>query len=169
MPSTKRAIHLGRNAQNKESIYHYVPILETLQRLFKDKSVSQEYVRTNEDQNEKSSDCCLSDITDGLALKNNELFINNPNSLRIILYADAFELCNPLGSSKKKHKLVGVYMTIGNFRPHLRSVVDNALLVLLCREADMNFFGKEKIFHELVEDLKKLENEGIQIHKKKKM
>lgn len=84
--------------------------------------------------------------------------------MRLILYQDAFEVCNPLRASKKKHKIVGVYMTLGNFRPHFQSVVDNTLLILLCKEADLKHFGQDKIFHESMEDLKKLEVDGIQIH-----
>ena len=53
-------------------------------------------------------------------------------------------------------------MTLANFRPHLRSVVDNTLLVLLCKEVDLKHFG-HKVFQKLVEDLKELENNGIQI------
>ena len=51
------------------------------------------------------------DIIDGTAFKNNILLKSKPNSLRIILYQDAFEMCNPLGSSRKKHIILGVYMT----------------------------------------------------------
>lgn len=98
--------------------------------------------------------------------KSNNLFKDNPDAIRIILYQDVFEICNPLGSSNRKHKILGVYMILGNFRPHLRSVVDNALLVLLCKEADLKHFGQDKLFHELIKDLKELETNEIQIGNK---
>lgn len=47
----------------------------------------------------------LYEITDGIAFKNNELFNENSNAFRVIVYRDAFELCNPLGSCKKNAKL----------------------------------------------------------------
>lgn len=159
-----RCHYLGRNSQNKECTYQYIPVLETLQCLFKDESVFREYILTSDYPDQAHGDCYVSDITDGLVFKSNGLFKSYPKSLRLILYQDAFEICNPLGSSKKKHKILGVYLTLGNFRPHLRSVVDNTLLVLLCKEVDLKHFGHDKIFHDLVEDLKKLENDGIQLH-----
>lgn len=55
-------------------------------------------------------------------------------------------------------------MTLGNFRPHLRSVVDNTLLVMLCKEKDLKHFGHERMFHKLVEDLKYIETNGIEIN-----
>ena len=156
--------YLGRNNQNKECTYQYIPILETLKCLFKNDSVFKEYTSTSKYYNEALSDCCFSDITDGRVFQSNDLFKSHPNSLQLILYQDAFEVCNPLGSSRKKHKILGVYLTLGNFSPHFRSVVDNTLLVLLCKELDLKHFGHDKIFHELVEDLKYLENSGIKIH-----
>lgn len=157
--------HMGKNNQNK-STFQYVPILETLKCLFKDESVLKEYnlMTVHQDRDITGSKCCFSDIDDGLSFQTNELFKSETNSLSLILYQDAFEICNPLGSSKKKHKIVGVYMTLGNFRPHIRSVVDNTLLVLLCKEVDLKHFGYDKIFSKLVEDLKELENNGIQIN-----
>ena len=156
---------LGRNMQNKNCSFQYVPILETLKSLLDDDSVWKEYKSTELPVNQGTESCqqYYRDITDGIAFKNNILFKEKPNSLRIILYQDVFEMCNPLGSSRKKHKILGVYMTIANFRPHLRSVVDNTLLVLLCKELDLKYFGQSAVFKKLVEDLKELENNGIHI------
>ena len=46
---------------------------------------------------------------------------------------------------------------MANFRPHLRSNVDHMILVLLCKETNYTYFGKDKIFNQLIEDLKDLE------------
>jgi len=105
----------------------------------------------------------LFDIKDGSVLKNNNFFRNNKYTLQIILYQDAFEICNPLGSAKKKFKLVGIYMVLGNLPPYLRSKVDNIQLVMLCYEKHVTFFSWEKIMEHLINDLKCLENEGINI------
>lgn len=58
-------------------------------------------------------------------------FFLNDNCLKIILYQDAFELCNTLGSSRKKHKILGVYMTLANLNPWHRSKIDQIQLVAL--------------------------------------
>lgn len=68
---------------------------------------------------------------------------------------------NPLGSGKKKHKLLAVYMTLREILPQNRSSIDPMQLVMLCRESDYQFFGQEKVFSSLVKDLKDIEQSGI--------
>ena len=95
---------LGRNVQNRSCSFQYVPILETLETLLGDDSVWKEYKSTElpVNQGTESGRHHYRDITDGAAFKNNILFKEKPNSLKIILYQDVFEMCNPLGSSRKK-------------------------------------------------------------------
>ncbi|XP_066583375.1 uncharacterized protein [Prorops nasuta] len=101
-------------------------------------------------------------ITDGFLIKNNDFFKKN-NPLQIVLFQDAFEVCNPLGSSKCKFKLVGVYMIIANLPAYLRSKIEHIQLVLLCYEKHITFFGWDKVMEVLVDDLRKLEKDGIKI------
>lgn len=68
---------------------------------------------------------------------------------------------NPLGSARRKHKLLAVYFSLLNLPPHIRSTVDHMQLVLLCREKDFTEFGHAKVFSQLVADLKVLEESGI--------
>lgn len=72
-----------------------------------------------------------SDIKDGNVVKLNPFF--KEGVLQVILFQDAFEVCNPLGSSKGKFKMVGIYMTLGNLPPYMRSKTDNYKLVALCK------------------------------------
>ncbi|KAK3884730.1 hypothetical protein Pcinc_011048 [Petrolisthes cinctipes] len=51
-----------------------------------------------------ASESKFSDCTDGSAFKNNALFNENANAIKIILYQDAFEVCNPLGSGMEEIK-----------------------------------------------------------------
>ena len=46
----------------------------------------------------------LSDFCDGLHYKNHTM-LKSPSCLQIMLYYDDLEVCNPLGSSRTKHKL----------------------------------------------------------------
>ncbi len=41
--------------------------------------------------------------------------------IQVIAYYDEIELCNPLGSSTKKHKLGRLFFSIGNVHPRFRS------------------------------------------------
>lgn len=50
----------------------------------------------------------MEDYCDGSQFKQHPLFSNEPHSLQIMLYYDEVEVCNPLGSSAKIHKL-GVF------------------------------------------------------------
>ena len=47
----------------------------------------------------------LEDYCDGTQFKQHPLFFNQPKSLQIMLYFDEVEVCNPLGSKVKTHKL----------------------------------------------------------------
>lgn len=84
-----------------------------------------------------------------------------PSSLGLILYQDSFEVVNPLGSGKKKHKVLAVYLTLTDILPYNRSSIDQMQLVLLCREQDFKYFGVDKVFAPLIEDLKILEERGV--------
>src|SRR6218665_284616 len=83
--------------------------------------------------------------------------------ISVILYQDAFEVVNPIGSAKSKHKVLGVYMILGNLLTHNRSKIDHTQLVLLCLEKDFDKFGQNLIFRRLVNDLKLLECEGVAV------
>ena len=53
----------------------------------------------------KSPDGILADYCDGSLFKSNPLFVEDPSALQIQLYYDEIEVCNPIGSFAKKHKL----------------------------------------------------------------
>lgn len=50
-------------------------------------------------------DGLLGDFCDGSVYKNHALFTADIQTLEIIAYYDDAEVCNPLGSRAKKHKL----------------------------------------------------------------
>ena len=52
-----------------------------------------------------TNDNIFRDYCDASHFKEHELYSQSPCSLQIILYYDEVELCNPLGSCRKKHKL----------------------------------------------------------------
>lgn len=72
--------------------------------------------------------------------------------LKLILYQDDFEVVNPFGSAKKKHKIVGVYFALANYEPFFRSSGDH--LQLLHTEQDMKYFGHEKLFSRMLSDMR---------------
>ncbi|KAJ8043193.1 hypothetical protein HOLleu_10176 [Holothuria leucospilota] len=56
-----------------------------------------------------------------------------------------------------------MYITLGNLHDYNRSTVDQIQLVLLCKEKYFKYFGSEKVFKKLVEDIHELETIGIYI------
>lgn len=152
-------IYLGRDKCRRHRYFHYIPVQATLVALLQHESVRNHYLEIHKTQPHGID--ILTDIQDGSNFKTNKLFQNEPSTLRLILYQDAFEVANPLGSGKKKHKILAVYMSIGDLMPYARSNIDHMQLVLLCREVDFKEFGQDKVFSRLIEDLKSLETTGI--------
>ncbi|XP_071943870.1 uncharacterized protein [Antedon mediterranea] len=134
---------------------HYVPILKTLKMLYDDKSVQQHIVPIGGDRRG------FVDVQDGKVFKDNIFFTENPTALQIIIFQDAFEVVNPLASARTKHKVLGMYLTLGNIDPRCRSQIDPMQLVLLCKEKYINKFGDDKVFARLIADLKVLEKNGV--------
>ena len=91
----------------------------------------------------------LHDITDGHAFKSYQFFIENPGCLKVILYQDAFEIVNPLGSAKTTHKVLAVYLSLANLPAHVRSNTDHMSLVLFT-ERDQKKFGVAKVIFQII-------------------
>ena len=151
-------LFLGKDKKDKPKYAQYVSILESIKALF-DKYPSHVNL-VNSKCTDNDIPHVFNDIKDGLIFKSNPIF--KDDSVQIILYQDAFEVVNPLGSARKKHKVLGVYYTLANIEPHLRSSIDHIQLVLLCTESDLKF-GQDKVFGKLVEDLRFLEQTGLKL------
>ena len=142
-----------------KEIVHYIPIKETLKTIYGDKTYQEVLRKAN--SVEKTSDC-LQDITDGFIFQNSDYFRNNPSALPLILYSDGVETLNPLSYAKGKHKLTCVYFQVAKVPQYLRTV-SNVQLLMVFREKLIKKHGLNKIFNQLVEDLKSLENEGVKV------
>lgn len=152
------AILLGKNKKNQDATFHYVPIIDTLKALLYDESVVSQCL------NPLSTEVgVLRDFVDGIVHKSIPLFDQQSDAVKLLLFQDAFEVVNPLGSAKKKHKILAVYFMLGNLYPWNRSRIHAIQLVLLCKESDFEFFGQEKVFAPLLEDIRRLENGSCQL------
>lgn len=151
-------ILLGTDENRRERYAQYIPLGDTLRAILKDPVVWQECIKS---QNRPASAGVFEDVCDGYVFKSNDLFKQPDITLKLILYQDAFEIVNPLGSAKKKHKIVGVYFTLANFEPFYRSGIDNLQLLLLCNERDFKFFGHDKLFARMLSEVRELEEHGL--------
>lgn len=89
---------------------------------------------------------------------------NNSLQLKIQLYIDEFELGNPIGAKRGKHKLTAVYFTIGNVPLRYRNK-DMIFLCLLVTHRSLKLYDPtyHKVFEPLLHDLHLLQ-EGIDVN-----
>ncbi|KAK0145280.1 hypothetical protein N1851_015823 [Merluccius polli] len=134
-----KVVRLGYDDNMRQRNAYYIPVKQTLISLLKS-----EFWKISVLQRSNETDACvLSDICDGQAFKSNPFFIANPGGLQLILYQDAFEVVNPLGSAKKAHKVHAVYFSVANLPVHVWSNTDHMSLVLLYCEVTRDEFKKE--------------------------
>lgn len=154
-----QSIYTGVSSRNKNCYCYYIPIKESITALLKDFTVLKQVKQCVSLR--QSADGILRDFIDGSVYKQ-ATRDTSKKYISLILYQDSFEIVNPLGSAKKRHKVLGVYFVLGNLQCHYRSVVDHTQLVMLINEGDFDRVG-QRIFSRLVADLQTLENEGIVI------
>ena len=100
---------------------------------------------------------------DGTACKENQLFNSEPNALQICLYHHDFNIVNSLGNKTQKYKISAFYFVTGNFENKYKSRLQDIHLCILSPANFVNKRGYEKILRPLLDDLLKLETEGIKI------
>ena len=143
-------VYLGENSSGKCSL-HYIPIIGLLQMFLTNCTETLSYSSSS------NAPDMLCDFWDGNLYK----YLSGQDSINIFLYQDSFEMVNPLGSTRKKHKLLAVYCVIGNLPPSTRMSLDNILLIMLVRESYLKNFGQSVVFRRLIVDLNKLCVDGI--------
>lgn len=79
---------------NKDEKFIYIPLLDSLAQLFSNKKIAKLILK----KPKYCGDGIFYDICNGEFLKNDDLFRENEDALIIIIYHDALEVCNPLGS-----------------------------------------------------------------------
>ncbi|KAJ8669101.1 hypothetical protein QAD02_000360 [Eretmocerus hayati] len=148
------------NVDGGKTSFAYIPVPGTSKGFANDKSM-QHHLRK---KRLVRDDGVLRDFKDGDVYRKNKFFEENPDAFEIILYSDAFEIANPIGPSKKEHKILAFYMTLGNLPDHLRCHTNSMKLVALCKEKD---FNHDLVLNEIIKDLSDIESEGVEISKGK--
>ncbi|KAK3915676.1 Alpha-aminoadipic semialdehyde synthase, mitochondrial [Frankliniella fusca] len=156
-------INLSENDPDSTDTLQYLSVEESLSQLLQDDTIQQEieasFFRIPSPENE------VHDYYDGTLFKSED---HSPREIHLNIYQDSFNIVmNPLGSAKNKFKDLVVYFTINNFKPHLRSKIATKNLILICRETVFKKVGAKKCLERMVEELKKLEAEGIMFKNEK--
>lgn len=148
---------LGRDDHHVPCFAYYVPIHKSIVALLRNEKLCNKIIeRTRTPQNSN----LLKGLSDGYVIKRINSTMNHVPSLNIILYQDSFEVCNPLGSSKVKHKVFAMYFRLD---VQERSKIDAIQLVLLTYDKYLKIFSQDQIFGALVNDLSNLEQNGVNI------
>lgn len=153
--------NLGLNDKNKKCKYHTVSLKESLQSLFEDDSVYDQWKQRKSMLLASSDD--LSDIHDGSIFQNHALFSTDPSAIQLIFFQDDVEMGNSLGPSGGMYKILHMAYTVGNLFPWNRSKVDPIQLALLCKDEDVAYFGLPRIMKPVVDELKEIEEIGVEI------
>lgn len=148
----------------KQSTFMYVPILNTLESLFKDKDFEELYIRYNRHEKHKCQPGVYKEFCCGSVYRSVDIF-NDPLAIQLQIGIDDFEVCCPAKTKTKIHKVNATYMQIMNMPVEYRSKLDNIYLVALC--GTVNFKSKEydynHIAEPIVDEISKLETDGIKI------
>lgn len=141
-----------------ESSFQYVPILKSLLQVLSRKDILDLILSEAEAQR-----TVYNSFHDGTFYKTNELFSKNDLTIALNLYVDDFEICNPLGTSRKKHKITSVYWVLADVPSLLRSELNSIFLAILCKAEDVKRFGYSAVLEPLLKDLVVLEEEGLYV------
>lgn len=105
----------------------------------------------------------IKSYNNSLNFKSMDLFTLNLNSLQLVFFIDGYSNCNPLGDGRNLYKTTGVYFRIGNLPRQYQSVDYFTQLALLFYDSQLKYYGYDVIMKPLIEDLKILEETGIEI------
>lgn len=136
----------------------YVPIIPMLQKLLNNPDVLDKAMsgKVHFPQEYRS-------YADGQHFKENAFFAKDEFTVALSLYIDDFEIANPLGTSKLKHKMCAVYWLIANIPAKYRSTLNSIQLALLCNTSIVKECGYEKVLQPLIYDVMMLEQNGVYV------
>ena len=143
----------------KAECFIYIPIIKSLEQFLSNKRLRSMVLRPANQTIEN----VFFDISDGSICKNDPYFQEHPNGLKLILYHDEVEICNPLDFKAGKHKLDMYYYVLINIEPKYRSKRSAVRPVVITNANYVKKYGIHQIMDPIIRDLKKLYS-GVTIH-----
>lgn len=145
--------------------FQYVPLLKSLQQRLNCETTLNKAIHLKEKQHPVESDKHVyRSFWDGRFCKRNAI-LSKECAISLILYVDDFEICNPLGTLRKKHKICALYWILGNLPPGCHSSLSSIHLAALIKSNDVKVYGYEKVLEPLITDLITLEQHGVFVEK----
>jgi len=105
----------------------------------------------------------LTSYRSGKAFKFMVPWLKDGNLLLLHLYNDEFDVVNPIGARRGKHKLNATYFTLGNLPSKYRSCLQHIFLTNMVKHKAVKENGYAVCFAPLVAELQKLYNDGFSI------
>lgn len=135
--------------------FQYIPLLQSLREILSHNKllnrVIEEHIAQENRKDLHGDQRVYTSFRDGEHYKTNSFLAVDALRISIKLYIDDFEVCNPLGTSRKKHKLCGVYWVLDNLPPGSHSTLSSIYLAVVCKSEDLRKFGSSVIRHQSVE------------------
>ena len=147
--------------KERNHTYQYVPLLQSLQQLFSIDGITHDVVERFSAQLNETAQQEYKSFLDGKFFKQNQFLSAGELRISVTLYIDDFEVCNPLGTSRKKHKLCAVYWILSNLPPGQHSSLSSIYLAVLCKSSYIKEYGYGKVLEPLLRDLVVLEEHGV--------
>ena len=95
--------------------------------------------------------------------RNHPLFSADPYALQIIAYYDELEICNPLGTHVKRHKLGIVFYTIANIAPQFRSQLKMINLAIVVTVPIVEKHGLDNVLKPFINDFNTVATTGLSV------
>ncbi|XP_034245547.1 uncharacterized protein LOC117647759 [Thrips palmi] len=150
-------INLRKNPHDPSHYLHYVNLRSTITIMLQDPTVQK--IVDASFLVEDSDGSILKDYTDGLVFRNSN---TPPKRIDLLLFMDSCGFSDGLKSAKHKHKLHGMYITLGNLKPYQRSLLKAIRLVSFVNNDSLkNERMYHKVFERILKDLRELEDTGI--------
>ena len=124
----------------KRHFGYFVPFKEQLHAVLSMPEVQQIF------DSEKSSDYVY-DFKDAVYLQHHPMQ-STSFTLNFCIYTDEFEIVNPIGSHRKKHKITAFYWTLLNIPPEYRSKLSAIQLLAIAKSIDIRKFGINGLLHD---------------------
>ena len=125
-------------------------MLASLKALLCDSSVQEQVKQLSK---RRHKDGRIEDFCDATRFSCHSLFSQDPNALQIVAHYDELEVCNPLGSHVKSHKVGIVSYTLANIHPKYRSKLRLTQLAIIATIPVIEKHGLHVILKPLIHEI----------------
>jgi len=138
---------------------YYVPVIDVLKKLLQKEDVAAHILRSTNPSLPDTD--YMTHFMSSEAFKEFSSLKKKGRLLLIHLYNDEFDVVNPIGAKRGKHKLNATYFTLGNLPSKYRSNLQHIYLAIMIKHKAVKEFGYAAVFAPLVQELQALFSEGF--------